>query len=62
MFDDDAPAKKPTSHEVGADLSVLSIDELENRIRLLNDEIQRIEKALSEKKSSLSAAEGFFKS
>jgi uncharacterized small protein (DUF1192 family) len=58
--DDDKPKGKPT-HEIGCDLSVLSLHELENRIGLLRDEIDRIEREMATKKTSRAAAEGFFK-
>ena len=44
MPEDDRPARK-LSHEVGQDLSTLSVDELDERIGLLRDEITRIEQA-----------------
>lgn len=59
MFDDDRPAK-PMTHEIGADLSALSIAELKERIVLLRAEIERIEAELASKDSSRSAAESLF--
>lgn len=59
MFDD-AP-KKTTVHEIGQDLSLLSIEELQERIALLKQEIARIEEAVAHKRASLSAASAFFK-
>ena len=60
MFDDE-PQKKPVSHEVGQDLSVLSIEELEKRVELLKEEIARLEDASAAKRASMSSAESFFK-
>jgi len=60
MFEDDRPLKK-TSHEIGADLSTLSVDELKARIALLNGEIARIEAAVASKSSSRSSAESLFR-
>ncbi len=60
MFDDE-PQKKPVSHEVGQDLSVLSIEELEKRVELLKEEIARLEDAGAAKRASMSSAESFFK-
>ena len=60
LFDDDKPVKK-VSHEIGADLSTMSVDELRNRIALLKDEIARIEAEVSAKSSSRNIAEGLFK-
>ncbi len=38
--DDDKPRKK-ISHEIGQDLSLLSVEELTERIALMNSEIER---------------------
>ena len=40
-MDDDLPVKKKTTHEIGQDLSLLSIGELTERITLLEEEIAR---------------------
>ena len=47
---------------VGDDLSNLSIEELRSRIETLHEEIARHEAEIAGKQSSMSAAEGFFKS
>ena len=60
MFDDE-PRKKPVSHEIGQDLSALSIEELEKRVALLKGEIIRLEDACAVKRASMSSAESFFK-
>ena len=60
MFDDE-PQKKLVSHEIGQDLSALSIEELEKRVELLKDEILRLEDAGAMKRASMSSAESFFK-
>ena len=60
MFDDE-PQKKPVSHEIGQDLSSLSIEELEKRVGLLKEEIARLEDAGAAKRASMSSAESFFK-
>jgi uncharacterized small protein (DUF1192 family) len=59
--DDLLPAKK-TDLEIGGDLSLLSVGELEARIELLKGEIGRLEADIRAKKSSRSAAESIFKS
>ena len=46
---------------VGDDLSSLSLEELEKRIGLFEAEIERIKAALEGKRSSMAAAESFFK-
>ncbi len=60
LFDEDQPKKK-VSHEIGADLSAISVDELKARIALLKEEIGRIEAELAAKSSSRSSAENLFR-
>jgi uncharacterized small protein (DUF1192 family) len=59
--DDDRPRKKIT-HEIGQDLSLLSVEELTERIALLTAEIERLQQAASKKRASKDAANSFFKS
>jgi uncharacterized small protein (DUF1192 family) len=59
--DDDRPQKK-ISHEIGQDLSLLSVEELAERIALLKGEIERLEAASAKKRASKDAANSFFKS
>ena len=58
--DDDRPKKK-IAHEVGQDLALLSLKELDARIAVLQDEIARLEAARAKKEASRSAADQFFK-
>jgi uncharacterized small protein (DUF1192 family) len=58
---DEEPRKKPMSHEVGQDLSALSVHELDERIALLEGEIARLRTARDAKTLSKSAAEGVFR-
>ena len=58
---DDEPRKKPKPHEIGQDLSLLSVGELGERIALLRDEIARLEAELAAKGSTKSAAEALFR-
>ncbi|KQV35113.1 MULTISPECIES: DUF1192 domain-containing protein [unclassified Rhizobium] len=60
LFDDDLPKKKP-AHELGCDLSQLSVDELANRVGVLRQEIERLEAAIAQKSASKSAAESIFR-
>ena len=60
LFDDDRPIKK-NSHEIGSDLSLLSVDELSARIELLRAEIERLESEKAKKGASRSAAESLFR-
>lgn len=53
--------KKTKSHEVGMPLDSLSVSELEERIRLLEGEIDRLKAAISAKGDSRAAAEAAFK-
>ena len=59
--DDDRPRKK-VSHEIGQDLSLLSVEELTERIALLTAEIERLQMALTKKRASRDAANNIFKS
>ncbi|MEA2934925.1 MAG: hypothetical protein QOD74_1571 [Variibacter sp.] len=60
IVDDDAPKKK-VAHEIGQDLSLLSVSELSERVSLLRDEIARLEAAIERKRASHDAAGAFFK-
>jgi uncharacterized small protein (DUF1192 family) len=60
MDDDDRPKKK-LSHEIGQDLTLLSVEELAARVDLLHDEINRLEAEMAQKRASRSAADQFFK-
>ena len=60
--DDDDRPKRKISHEIGQDLSLLSVGELDERIALLREEIGRLEAAAAKKKASRDAASQFFKS
>lgn len=61
LFDDDSP-QKPVAHEIGSDLSLLSVDELSNRIDLLQAEIIRLEEERQRKSAGRLAAENLFRS
>ncbi len=60
LFDEEEVKKTPI-HEIGQDLSLLSVDELHERIALLKAEIARLEVEAGSKGASKSAAEAFFK-
>ncbi|MEO8758224.1 MAG: DUF1192 domain-containing protein [Devosia sp.] len=60
MFDDDRP-KKPKPHELGMVLDAMSVDELTDRIGLLEAEIARLKAAIESKQKSKSAAASAFK-
>jgi uncharacterized small protein (DUF1192 family) len=58
--DDDRPKKKK-AHEMGQDLTLLSVEELGERIALLKEEIVRLEADMAKKRASRSTADQFFK-
>jgi uncharacterized small protein (DUF1192 family) len=60
LFDDE-PRKKAKPHEIGQDLSLLSVGELRERIELLRAEIARLEAELQAKDSTKTAAEALFR-
>jgi uncharacterized small protein (DUF1192 family) len=59
--DDDKPRKKAT-HELGQDLSLLSVEDIEERIAGLAAEIERLKTDAAKKRASRDAANAFFKS
>lgn len=61
-IDDDDKPKKKISHEIGQDLTLLSVEELAERIALLNGEIQRLQSSMQLKRATRDAADRFFKS
>jgi uncharacterized small protein (DUF1192 family) len=60
-IDDDDRPKKKIVHEIGQDLTLLSVKELDDRVALLRDEIARLEADKARKQASRSAADQFFK-
>jgi uncharacterized small protein (DUF1192 family) len=58
--EDDRPRPKIT-HEIGQELALLSVQELEARIALLKGEIERLEADIARKRSTRVAADQFFK-
>ena len=61
IFDEDDRPKKKVAHEIGQDLTLLSVDELTARIALLQDEIKRLEADMVRKRDKRAAADQFFK-
>jgi uncharacterized small protein (DUF1192 family) len=59
--DEDRP-RKAAAHEIGQDLSMLSVEELTARMELLKSEIGRLEQAAAKKRASRDAANSIFKS
>jgi uncharacterized small protein (DUF1192 family) len=60
-IDEDDRPKKKIVHEVGQELTLLSVEELAQRVKLLQDEIARLEADMKNKRASRSAADQFFK-
>ncbi len=60
MFDDNE-VKKPRGHEVGMILDAMSVEELTDRISILESEISRLRAAIDSKLKSKSAADAVFK-
>jgi uncharacterized small protein (DUF1192 family) len=60
-FDEDGRPIKQAKHEVGQDLAPLSEAELETRLDMLREEIQRIEAEKRKRGSTRAAADAFFK-
>jgi uncharacterized small protein (DUF1192 family) len=58
---EDEPKKPKIAHEIGQDLSTLSVEELRERIALLRSEIARLEGELNTKSSTKAAAESLFR-
>jgi uncharacterized small protein (DUF1192 family) len=58
---DEEPPKKKLVHELGEDLSKLSLDELAARVELLKAEIERIEATAVAKRASADVAASFFR-
>lgn len=61
FLDDDRPQKK-MAHEIGSDLTLLSVDELDHRIGLLREEITRLEAEKERKAAGRRAADSLFRS
>ena len=59
--DDDDRPKKKIVHEIGQELALLSVKELQERIALLREEIARLEVTVASKEASRNVADQFFK-
>ena len=60
MFDDE-PVKKPKGHEVGMPIDTMSVEELSERIGLLESEVARLKAAIEARQKTRSAADALFK-
>ena len=61
LIDDDDRPRPKVAHEIGQDLALLSVQELEARIALLRGEIERLEADIARKRSTRATADQFFK-
>jgi uncharacterized small protein (DUF1192 family) len=60
-IDEDDRPKKKIVHEIGQDLALLAVKELQERIVVLKEEIGRLEAAVASKQASRNVADQFFK-
>ena len=60
-FEEEDRPKKKLVHEIGQELSLISVAELNERIALLREEIARLEADIAKKQSSRASADAFFK-
>ncbi|MBD0414259.1 DUF1192 domain-containing protein [Oryzicola mucosus] len=58
---DEEPRRTNRQHEIGQDLSLLSVADLQERIAILKAEAGRLEAEIASKTSSKSVAESLFK-
>lgn len=61
IFPEDDRPKKKTVHEIGQDLTPLSLAEIDLRVAALKEEIERLLQARAKKDASRSAADAFFR-
>ncbi|MBN9335534.1 MAG: DUF1192 domain-containing protein [Devosia sp.] len=61
MDDEEQRRKRPVAHEVGMVLDTLSVSELEQRIALLEGEIERLKAAIGARGDTRKAADAAFK-
>jgi uncharacterized small protein (DUF1192 family) len=61
IFADELTRPKPAAHDLGQDLSTLSIAEIDERIEILKREIERLQEARGRKEASKDAASAFFR-
>jgi uncharacterized small protein (DUF1192 family) len=56
----DEPRPRTSRHEIGQDISLLSVEELGERIATLEAEIERLRQAVESKEKSRDAASALF--
>lgn len=60
-MEEETRTKRPAAHEVGQDLSMLSVAEIDERVALLEAEIRRLGEARTKKLASQAAADALFR-
>ncbi len=60
LFDEE-PRKPASAHVVGQDISLMSVEELGQRIAMLKAEIERLEAERTQRGATKSAAEALFR-
>lgn len=60
-FAEEQVRPKASAHEIGQDLALLSLHELDERIAMLEREIGRLKEARAAKEDSRAAASAFFR-
>lgn len=61
IFADEDLPKHRKAHEIGQELGLLSVADLDERIAILQGEIERLQQARSHKDASKAAADAFFR-
>jgi uncharacterized small protein (DUF1192 family) len=61
IFPEDDRPKPRSFHEIGQDLSTLSLGDIDERVAALKAEIERLMAARAKKDASRSAADAFFR-
>ena len=61
LFDEEDRPRPKVVHEIGQELALLSVKEIDERVALLKEEIGRLETAKAGKQASRNVADTFFK-
>ena len=61
IFPEDDRPKAKSIHEIGQDLSMLSLADIDQRVEALKAELERLDEARAKKDASRSAADAFFR-
>ena len=61
MFEEEQARKRAAAHEIGQDLAPLSLQEIDERVAMLEGEIERLRAARAAKVKTQAAADLLFK-